>query len=89
MRDDLDQTMYFNKDGEDDLSPQEILRSVYRSLDEKGYNPINQIVGYLISGDPAYITSYHNARTLIKQYSRDEYIEIMLKHYLGFYSDHA
>lgn len=89
MRDDLDQTMYFNKEGDVEPTPQEILRSVYRSLDEKGYDPINQMVGYLISGDPAYITSYRNARTLIKQYTRDEYIEIMLKSYLGFYSDHA
>lgn len=89
MRDDFDQTMYFSKEGGGEPSPQDILKSVYRSLDEKGYNPINQIVGYLISGDPAYITSYNNARTLIKQYSRDEYIEIMLKYYLGFYTNNA
>lgn len=86
MRDELDQTMYFDKNRGTEPTPREILQSVYRSLEEKGYQPINQMVGYLLSGDPAYITSYHNARTLMKQINRDEFIEIMLKEYLGFTS---
>lgn len=83
MRDDMDQTMYFNKGGSEPMSSRDILRTVYRSLEEKGYQPLNQIVGYLLSGDPAYITSYNNARSLIKQISRDEFIEDMLVEYIG------
>lgn len=83
MREDLDQTMYFKKSNDGEPTPRDILRSVYRSLDEKGYEPINQMVGYLISGDPAYITSYHNARSLMRQLSRDEFVEVMLRDYLG------
>lgn len=83
MHDDLDKTMYFNKNISTELTSREILRSVYYSLNEKGYEPLNQIVGYLLSGDPAYITSYNNARGLIKQINRDEFIEDMLKEYIG------
>ncbi len=54
-----------------------------RYLSIKGYEPVNQIVGYLLSGDPAYITSYQNARALIKQIDRDEFIEEMLAEYIG------
>jgi uncharacterized protein (UPF0297 family) len=60
----------------------EILREVYKALKEKGYNPINQIVGYLLSGDPTYITSYGNARGLIKKLERDELVEELVKYYL-------
>ena len=60
----------------------QILNEVYNSLEEKDYNPIDQLVGYLISGDPSYITSYNNARTLIKGIDRDELIAEMLKNYL-------
>lgn len=59
-----------------------VLRAVYQALQEKGYNPINQLVGYMISGDPAYITSYKNARSLICQLERDEILEELLQHYL-------
>ena len=59
-----------------------ILTSVYRSLSEKGYNPINQIVGYLLSGDPTYITSYGNARYLIRQLERDELMEELVRSYV-------
>ncbi len=83
MHDDMDTTMYFDKNWSDEMSSKEILRSVYRSLEEKGYQPLNQIVGYLLSGDPAYITSYNNARSLIKQINRDEFIEDMLIEYIG------
>lgn len=82
MRDDLDQTMYFDKNLQTELSPRDVLRSVYIALEEKGYQPINQIAGYILSGDPAYITSYNNARALIKKYDRDQYIEEMLVDFL-------
>lgn len=82
MRDDLDQTMYFDKNMQQALGPREVLRQVYNALEAKGYQPLNQIVGYILSGDPAYITSYNNARALIKKYDRDQYIEEMLINYL-------
>ncbi len=59
-----------------------ILNSVYSSLSEKGYNPINQIVGYLLSEDPTYITNYNNARSLICKIDRDELLQELVKHYL-------
>ena len=61
----------------------QILEEVYAALEEKDYNPIDQLVGYLISGDPSYITSYNNARTLIKSIDRDELIAEMLKAYIN------
>ncbi|MCR3759254.1 IreB family regulatory phosphoprotein [Clostridium felsineum] len=61
----------------------EILNEVYNSLKEKGYNPINQLVGYLISGDPTYITNYNGARALVRKLERDEILEEVLKSYLG------
>lgn len=60
----------------------EILKEVYKSLDEKGYKPINQLVGYLISGDPTYITNHNGARALISKLERDEILEEVLKTYL-------
>lgn len=59
-----------------------ILTAVYRSLSEKGYNPINQIVGYLLSEDPTYITNYNNARSLICKLDRDELLQELVRHYL-------
>lgn len=61
----------------------QIVEEVYRALEEKDYNPIDQLVGYLISGDPSYITSYNNARTMIKSIDRDELIAEMLRDYVG------
>jgi Uncharacterized protein conserved in bacteria len=61
----------------------EILTEVYDSLIEKGYNPVNQLVGYLISGDPTYITNYNGARALVRKLERDEILEEVLKAYLG------
>ena len=61
----------------------EILKEVYKALTEKGYNPINQIVGYILSGDPTYITSHNGARNLIRQVERDELLEEMVKNYIG------
>ena len=60
-----------------------ILSTVYRSLEEKGYNPINQIVGYILSEDPTYITSHMGARTLIRKVDRDELLQILVRRYLG------
>ena len=64
------------------LAASEVLKEVYTALTEKGYNPINQIVGYIMSGDPTYITSYRNARGLIGRVERDELVEEMLKEYI-------
>ncbi len=61
----------------------EILTEVYDSLIKKGYNPVNQLVGYLISGDPTYITNYNGARSLVRKLERDEILEEVLKSYLG------
>ena len=59
-----------------------ILTSVYRSLSEKGYNPINQLVGYILSEDPTYITTHNNARGLIRHIDRDELLQVLLRSYL-------
>ena len=59
-----------------------ILSTVYQALEEKGYNPINQIVGYILSEDPTYITNHMGARTLIRKIDRDELLQILVKHYL-------
>ena len=80
---DFDKTMSFNFEKEKNIKSKEILREVYDALIEKGYNPINQIVGYILSGDPTYITSYNNARNLIRQIERDELLEEMVKTYIG------
>lgn len=79
-----DKTMKFSfSDDSMDENVKEILRTVYSALEEKGYNPINQIVGYLLSGDPAYIPRHKDARTLIRKIERDEIIEELVKSYLS------
>ncbi|WP_028309438.1 IreB family regulatory phosphoprotein [Desulfitibacter alkalitolerans] len=80
---DMDQTMMFKVKKEDELKARDILVQVHEALKEKGYNPINQLVGYLLSGDPAYITSHNNARGLIKKLERDDLLEELLIHYLN------
>lgn len=75
-------TVKFNVNKDEDNEAREIISSVYKSLEEKGYNPINQIVGYLLSGDPTYITSHNNARNIIRKLERDELLEELLKKYL-------
>ncbi len=75
-------TMRYNVEKDIDNEVKTILSSVYNALKEKGYNPINQIVGYLLSGDPTYITSYNNARNIVRKVERDELIEELLKAYL-------
>ena len=79
----MDNTMRFRVEKDGNSRAQEILRSVYNSLVEKGYNPINQIVGYILSGDPTYITSHNDARNLIRQIERDELLEKLVKNYIG------
>ena len=79
----IDETVSFHVEREKNLKTKEILTKVYEALEEKGYNPINQIVGYILSGDPTYITSYNNARNLIREVERDELLEIMVKSYIG------
>ena len=80
---DLDKTLSFKVEKEKNTKTQEVLKEVYSALLEKGYNPINQIVGYILSGDPTYITSHNNARNLIRSIERDELLENMVKHYIG------
>lgn len=78
-----DQTMCFKVPREENMETKKILQEVYKALSEKGYNPINQIVGYILSGDPTYITSHNGARNLIRQVERDELLEKMVKNYIG------
>ncbi len=80
---DMDKTMSFTVEKEKNVKSKEIIKTVYEALVEKGYNPINQIVGYILSGDPTYITSYKDARNLIRQIERDELLESMVKNYIG------
>ncbi|MGG1515848.1 IreB family regulatory phosphoprotein [Paenibacillus oryzisoli] len=80
----MDKTMKFNVKAEEiETSPKDVLLAVYDALQEKGYNPINQIVGYLLSGDPAYIPRHNNARSLIRKRERDELIEELVRAYLN------
>ena len=80
---DFDKTMSFRVERDSDLEPKDIMKKVYEALVEKGYNPINQIVGYILSGDPTYITSHNDARNLIRKVERDELLENMVKYYIG------
>lgn len=79
----MDKTMSFKVDKDKSIRAKEILKEVYQALVEKGYNPINQIVGYILSGDPTYITSYNNARNKIRTIERDELLEKMVRNYIG------
>jgi uncharacterized protein (UPF0297 family) len=82
--DELNHTMRFNVRAEEEVNEaQLVLTEVYEALKEKGYNPINQLVGYLLSGDPAYITSYNNARSIILRLERDDLLEEMVRAYLA------
>lgn len=76
------ETMMFRVDSEENNVAAEIICTVVQALKDKGYNPINQIVGYLLSGDPTYITSYNNARSLIRKLERDEILEEFVRAYL-------
>ena len=79
----FDKTMNFRVERDNQVKTKEILREVYEALVEKGYNPINQIVGYILSGDPTYITSYDDARNLIRKVDRDELLEKLVRNYIG------
>ena len=82
MKDNLNSTMQFNLDKEKEEQAKETIHTVFGALEEKGYNPINQFVGYILSGDPTYITSHKNARSLIGKIERDELLEELLRSYL-------
>ncbi|MCI5862968.1 MAG: IreB family regulatory phosphoprotein [Lachnospiraceae bacterium] len=75
-------THLFDKQVENPISVEDILQQVYVALKDKGYNPVNQMVGYIMSGDPTYITSYNNARSLIMKVERDELVEEVLKYFI-------
>ncbi len=78
----LDYTRRFNISRTEEWETRQILSMVYAALQEKGYNPINQIVGYILSEDPTYITNYNNARTLIRKMDRDELLQELVRYYL-------
>ena len=81
---DLDKTMFFKMEKNGEIDSKQLLKDVYDALTQKGYNPINQIVGYILSGDPTYITSFNDARNKIRIIERDELLERMVKDYIGF-----
>ena len=83
MSNNFEDTMKFRVEKEKKYEASEILLSVYTVLKEKGYNPIYQIVGYILSGDPTYITSHNNARSIIKKLERDELLEELVRHYVN------
>lgn len=78
----LEETMRFSLAKDEKPDVEKVLRLVFDALQQRGYDPINQMVGYLLSGDPAYITSFNNARNLIRRIERDELLEVLLRSYL-------
>ena len=79
---DVQNTQYFRAVQENKMDVKEVLKLVYEAMTEKGYNPVNQIVGYVMSGDPTYITSHKSARSLIMKVERDEIVDELLKSYI-------
>ncbi len=79
----LGNTQFFNVETEPETGVEVVLATVYEALTEKGYNPVNQIVGYIMSGDPTYITSHKSARSLIMKVERDELVEELLTKYIA------
>lgn len=79
---DLSNTQFFSVKKEPELQVKDVLKLVFCALSEKGYNPVNQIVGYIMSGDPTYITSHNNARSMIMKVERDELVEEVLRSYI-------
>lgn len=79
---DFNETMKFNINYDKEQEVKEIMTTVYQALQEKGYDPINQIVGYILSGDPTYITNYNGARSMIVKVERDELLEEFVKNYI-------
>ncbi len=82
MQNEKEKTLTFSIIDEKESEMKQILRMVYEAMNEKGYNPINQIVGYILSEDPTYITNHKNARSLIRKIDRDELLNTMVKEYL-------
>ncbi|WP_090438439.1 IreB family regulatory phosphoprotein [Natronincola peptidivorans] len=82
MGDKLNLTMKFDLDKDKEKQAKAVIIEVYKALEEKGYNPINQFIGYILSGDPTYITNHNNARSIIRKIERDELLEELLKAYL-------
>ena len=82
MEKNINNTQFFTVQKEPELQVSDVLEIVYKALKEKGYNPVNQIVGYIMSGDPTYITSHKNARSLIMKVERDELVEELLTEYI-------
>lgn len=80
---DITNTQFFQVETGPQIQAKDILEIVYNALVEKGYNPVNQIVGYIMSGDPTYITSYNGARSLVMKVERDEIVEELLKAYIS------
>ena len=80
--DKITNTQFFKVDSTPQMGVEDILKTVYKAMTEKGYNPVNQIVGYIMSGDPTYITSHKGARSLIMKVERDELVEALLKNYI-------
>ena len=78
----INNTQFFNFVTESEISVKKVLESVYDAMEEKGYNPVSQIVGYIMSGDPTYITSYNGARSMIMKVERDELVEELLREYI-------
>lgn len=83
MSDSFNKTMMFKISKDKDMEPKEIISHVFQALKEKDYDPINQIIGYILSGDPTYITSHKNARSIIRKLERDELLEEILRKYLA------
>ena len=79
---DLNNTQFFRVENEREIAADDVIKMVYDALKEKGYNPVNQLVGYIMSGDPTYITSHKNARSTIMKVERDELVEEVLRFYL-------
>ncbi len=78
-----DRTMTFSINDDKETKMKQVLTTVYDALQEKGYNPINQLVGYILSEDPTYITTHNNARTLIRKLDRDELLRALVRSYLN------
>ena len=78
----ISNTQYFKVKSEPEIQVKDVLDLVYNAMAEKGYNPVNQIVGYIMSGDPTYITSYKGARSMVMKVERDELVEELLKEYI-------
>lgn len=82
MTDKMSSTMKFSIEQEKEEKAKDIIIQVYEALEKKGYNPVNQFVGYILSGDPSYITSHEGARSLIRKIERDEMLEEMVRDYI-------